>query len=125
MKLALFKNNRIEPIEVKGELDEYYNLIDCDCIDIVTRKVGDTYFDIICDDEGLLKDNPRVTAVDTEGNPMLVGNLIFSHTDEDGETVGVTDEEIALIRDNVGLAFADTGAPAGMFIVGMVVELDY
>lgn len=119
MKLGLFKDNCIEPVEVTGELQEYYDLIGCDYIDIVTRKIGDTYFDIICDDEGLLKDNPRITAVDTEGNPMLVGNLIFSHTNEEGETVGITDEEIKMIRDNVGLAIA------GDRIIGMVVELDY
>lgn len=120
MKLCLFKDNCIDPIEVKGELKEYYDLIECSCIDIVSRRIGDTYFDIICDDEGLLKDNPRVSAIDTEGNVMLVGNLIFSHTDDDGETIGVTDEEIAMIRDKAGLAVTEDGR-----IVGMVVELDY
>ena len=83
------------------------------CIDIVSRRIKDTYFDIICDDEGLLKDNPRITAVDTEGNPMLVGNLIFSHTDENGETIGVTDEEIdASIASTLALfAGENTGVP--------------
>ena len=120
MKLALFKDNRIEPVEVKDELQEYYDLIECDCIEIVARRIGDTYFDIICDEEGLLKDNPRVSAVDTDGCPMFVGNLIFSHISDEGETESVTDEEIELIRENTGIAFTEDGR-----IVGMVVELDY
>lgn len=118
MKLALFNESGIGAIDIKGTLDEYYDLIECDCIDIVTRKVGDTYFDIICDYEGLLKDNPRVSAVDMRCNPMLVGNLIFSHTD-DGETVGITDDEIEFLKEHIGLAISEQG------IFSNVIQMDY
>lgn len=118
MKLALLNESGIGTIDIKGTLDEYYDLIECDCIDIVTRKVGDTYFDIICDDEGLLKDSPRVSAVDMHCNPMLVGNLIFSHTD-DGETVGITDDEIEFLKEHIGLAISEQG------IFSNVIQMDY
>lgn len=120
MQLALLNEDGIKLLDIEGTLEEYYKYIGCSCIDIVTRKAGDTYFDIICDDEGLLKDNPRVSAVDMKGYPMLVGNLIFTHTDDKGETVEVTDEDVATIMDAVGIAVAEDGR-----LMGMVVQLDY
>lgn len=120
MQLVLFNEEGIKLLDIEGTLEEYYKYIGCSCIDIVTRKAGDTYFDIICDDEGLLKDNPRISAVDMQGNPMLVGNLIFTHTDDEGETVEVTDEDVATIMDEVGIAVSSDDK-----IIGMVIQLDY
>lgn len=120
MKLFYFNEKGGEVIDIEGTLEEYYDLINCRCIDIVTRKIEDTYFDIICDDEGLLKDNPRISAVDMSGHPMLVGNLIFSHTDEEGETIGITDEDIAKIMNAMMFAFTPDDR-----IIGAVIQLDY
>lgn len=120
MFLAVLKKDILDFVNIEGTLDEYYNLIECDCIDIVTRRIGDTYFDIICDDEGLLKDNPRVSAVDLNGNPMLVGNLIFSHTNDEGETTAITDDDISVIMDAINIAYTDDDE-----IIGLVVKLDY
>ena len=120
MQLVLFNEDGIKLLDIEGTLEEYYKYIGCSCIDIVTRKVGDTYFDIICDDEGLLKDSPHISAVDTKGNPMLVGNLIFTHTDEEGETIGVTDNDVATIMDEVRLAIAPDDR-----LLGIVIRMDY
>lgn len=91
-----------------SELEDYYRLIGCDCIDIVARKIGDKYFEIICDDEGLLKENPRISAIDkNKMKPALVGNLLIAGpTDEDGELTSLTDKDIELIKNNLLSALA-------------------
>jgi hypothetical protein len=101
MKVLIFDENKQELIEkdIENELDTFYEIIGCRCIDIPRRKVGGKYFDIIVDDEGLLKDAPRCTAVDPNTlDSMLFGTLIFTNSDDEGNTVGLSDEDIKLIK---------------------------
>lgn len=83
-------------------LDDYYRLIGCDCIDIVTRKIGRKVYDIIVDDEGLLKDDPVISAIDNLGRVMLVGSLIICGlADEEGELTDLTPKDIEYIRKRI------------------------
>ena len=84
-------------LDIEDELGVFYELINCRCIDIVQRKIGNKYFDVICDDEGLCKDNPVVSAVDTQFRTMLVGNLIVSNSDDEGNLIDLSDEDIKQI----------------------------
>lgn len=84
-------------VDIEDKLGVFYELINCTCIDIVRRKIGNKYFDVICDDEGLCKDNPVVSAVDTQFRMMLVGNLIVSNSDDEGNLIGLSDEDIKQI----------------------------
>ena len=68
------------------DLEDYQKFIHCQTIDIVSRTIGDREYEIICDDEGLSKRPALVSAVNNDGQPMLVGNLIVmgnSGGDED------------------------------------------
>lgn len=67
--------NKIEVVEA-NELKDYYRLIGCTTIDIVNRSIKGKRYEIICDDEGTFKADPRISAIDDMGNAMLVGNLI-------------------------------------------------
>ena len=87
------KNRTAKEIDFEPSLSKYYELLGCDTIDIVTRSVGGKVFDVICDDEGLMCENPVISAVDTKMEPMLVGSLLFVHHDSAGNTTGVTGEE--------------------------------
>lgn len=81
-------------VEIEDSLATYYNLLNCDCIDIVVRTIGGKEFDIVCDDEGLFKQFPRVSAVDEKSRPMLVGNLLFLHHNEEGEMTGLSEDDV-------------------------------
>ena len=81
-------------VEIEDSLETYYNLLNCDCIDIVVRTIGRKEFDIVCDDEGLFKQFPRVSAVDKDCQPMLVGNLLFLHHNEEGEMTGLSEDDV-------------------------------
>lgn len=68
-------------------------------IDIVQRKIGDKVFDIVCDDEGLLLDNPIVSAIAKDCRVMLVGNLfICNHYKEHLTSLSNEDEQYILSK---------------------------
>ena len=83
-------------------LEDYYSMIGCSCIDIVTRKIGKKYFDIIVDDNGLLKNDPIISAIDDLGRVMLVGSLIICGlADDEGELTDLSDKDIEYIKKRI------------------------
>ena len=101
---ALFldmENDDVTVVEVNG-LQDYYRLIGCDLIDIANREIRGERFDIICDDEGLLKAEPQVSAVNGRGEAMLVDNLIIcGEADAEGKETSLTEEDIIHIRQSI------------------------
>lgn len=90
-------------IEIDGGLDELYKHLRCGCIDIVSRRIGNHRYDIIADDEGLLKDDYIVSAIEKRFREKLVGNLIVCKHNSDGEMIGLSDEEIEEVKAAVVL----------------------
>ena len=101
--LVLDVENRVVEVVEANTLDDYYRLIGCRCIDIVSRTIGDVRVEIIIDDEGALVNNPKVSAIDIDGTPMLFGNLLVAsgRVTEDGELTELTQEEVDEIMDNI------------------------
>jgi hypothetical protein len=95
------KENKVEVLDVEGTLEEYYERLDCRCIDIQLRSIAGRNYDIVCDDEGLLVDNPRISAINNYGETMLVGNLMFFHNDGMGNLTGLKDEDIRHLLNNI------------------------
>lgn len=90
--------NKLRAVKTKGDLDDLYRLIECNTIDIVTRQIGNKVFDIVIDDEGLLVENAKISAVDDFGEPMLFGNLLFFNNDGNGNLTELTEDDIKCIR---------------------------
>ena len=104
---------------VEDKLNWYYEKLGCDYIDIVhpygIDEIAETYnlksllgkFCIICDDEALLKAEPKVNViasllygVDDHGQP-LCGDVLIAKDEEteDGiECVGLDDAEMMLLQ---------------------------
>lgn len=82
-------------------LQDFYDKLECDCFDIAHLKIGSKYFDLFVDDEGLLKTDQVPSAVDKDGNVLLVGNIVFANHDSEGETTSLSDEDIAIIKKNL------------------------
>lgn len=95
----------IKTVELDGSLDGYYEALECDIIDCTVRRIGKKEYDIICDDEGLFKDKPVVTAITKSYQPALVGNLFICNNDGEGEWTSLTDDEIAEIQMNTVTVF--------------------
>lgn len=95
-------NNKLKTVEANG-LKDYYKLIGCRTVDIVSRKIGDIDVTIVIDDEGALVEYPKVSAVDIVGDVSLYGNLLVAsgRITEDGELTELKQEEVNEILKNV------------------------
>ena len=81
----------IREIEIEDKLEIFYDMLECEYIDIISRKINDKYYDFIIDDEGLLNDKP-VTLFNE--NEVLVGSIIICGTaDEDGNLTSLSETE--------------------------------
>lgn len=120
-KMFLLKEFSTEVVEA-NTLDDYYYYLECNTIDIVQRSVKGRLFDIICDDEGLFKKNNYVSARNKIGEPMLVGNLLFCHHDEEGNMTSITEEEIELLNSSISQTIV-CGERNGLF--NCINNIDY
>ena len=87
-------------MNIPHDLSTFYELINCDNIEVVTRKIGTRTYTIICDEEGLFKRYPIVSMISDKPTSYLVGNLIITSHTECGEFVGLSDEEIKEVMGN-------------------------
>lgn len=91
-----------QPVQIKDDLHAFYDLLDCRCIDIITRSIGGFPYDIVCDDEGLFKDNPFVSACLLDGRSHLVGALfVCGLADDDGDLTSLSPPQLSLIQNHV------------------------
>lgn len=82
-------------VTIPKKLESYYAAINCRCIDITRRRLDGKPFDIVCDDEALLRDNPVLSAISSTGEPMLAGNLLLLQFDGFNDLRSLTKPEIA------------------------------
>lgn len=107
------QTDKYEVIDVEPKLDEYHRLIHCDCIDIVMREVQGRKYNIVLDDEGLLKPNRiSATSVDADlfGNQeRLAGSLLIFGVDKiEYDLRSLTDDEVKQIKRRIiDARFAD------------------
>lgn len=83
--------------EIDGSLQSMYDLIGCDCIDMVRLpqipNVLDKQYFMVIDDEGLLKEDAKLN------RGQIAGNLFIVADDEEseGDNRGLTDKELHLL----------------------------
>lgn len=88
--------DKVKVLDIQPDLHEYYKALDCSCIDIVERRIGGKLFSIMCDDEGLFREDCKIAAINDMGEPMLVGNLMFfkAGADEEGNLIELDEDDI-------------------------------
>ena len=92
---------KVETVDADG-VEEFYKLLHCTTIDIVQRIIGDRWYDIVCDDNGTFVEDPRISAVDSKGQIMLVGNLLICGlADVDGVLTSLSEEDIEHIKESI------------------------
>lgn len=95
----LIKNGQLSEAFLEDKLEVYYRELECDLIDIVNRKIGGKYFDIVCDEEGLYHDGFISMMTEDSQQPLLVGNLFICN--HDGPNLASLEEsDIKLIRQH-------------------------
>ena len=100
--LNVNENKPPEVLDIPDDLKTFYKLCQCTCIDIVTRRIGNVPYSIICDDEGLFVESPKISAVDYGYRPQLVGNLIIcGMPNKDGELTKLTNVDVVHILQKI------------------------
>lgn len=95
------KNGEHGQIMMKDTLEDLYKYTECDIIDIVYAKIGKNYYDIIVDDEGLLKENNLFTAFAVESNSLLAGSIVIVGSDGQGGFKSLTNGDLLNITMNL------------------------
>lgn len=93
----------IELVTINDDLEDFYNHIGCETIDIITRRFGGVLFDVILDDEALLKERPAITSYwqsddYTPNVERLCGTLLLCHSNEEGELTSATFEDLIAVH---------------------------
>ena len=95
---------------VKESYRDISNMLGCDLFTVASRKIGNKYYDIYCDDEFLLKNNllDKPTLITTDDNDKIIevlfGKIFICNaleTDE-GITMGsLSSDDINCIYKNI------------------------
>jgi hypothetical protein len=106
------KDNEIHEIEIdeNNVLKDIKEAIGCDLVDVVADiNVGGRRYDIIVDDEGLLKEDRKPAARCMDAEQILFGNIVLLNHDYDNQEwkslsksdVSNINEHIYGIRDRI------------------------
>jgi len=87
--------------KVNPSLKNYYEMLNCDLIDIVKIQFGGKAYDVICDDEALLRQPPfSFSVISKEGHPMIAGNILVCNS-EDGYETSLTAEDVVRLMTSM------------------------
>jgi hypothetical protein len=100
---VLSKEKDIKVVDVKKPfLKSYYDFLNCSLIDIVGNvEIGPqgNRYDIIVDDEGLLKRDPEVSAICMNYKDYaLYGNLLIVKHDDEGGHIDLDENDVLEIK---------------------------
>ena len=112
MKMLLLDvyNCNVSVVDAEN-LEDYYKFLNCNNIDIVVRRINNCPFEFICDDEGLLKVMPKISAINKDFEPELVGNLLIAKgVDKNGNLTPLSNEDVEFLRNFI-YEFSTTNYP--------------
>lgn len=104
------EEGKVTELDIENELEAFYEAIGCDLIEIHSRRIGypgikfDTTFMVMCDEEGTLKEDPKISAVDSRCRPMFVGNLLFFRPDEE-DLKELSEDDIKYLKRKIKTKF--------------------
>lgn len=94
-------------VDIPNDLETFYKILGCRCIDIVQRRIGahcKKTFEIICDDEGLFKEPQKISAIDNLGQVQLVGSiLIVGNADTEGNLTSLSAHDVNYLLSKIQL----------------------
>ena len=94
-------NEKASVATIDHELQGFYDILGCRLVEMPTRWIGvrkGRPYVIICDEEGLYADAPKVSAIDNMGQVMLVGNLFIVKAGMEGELDSLDEDDIKYLE---------------------------
>lgn len=104
--VLLDTNGQVTEKTIKDDLDTFHALIKCDTMQGLTyRKIGNVFVDLLIDDNGKMYGQDTITGVFINENyevlDVILGNILFSWHDEDGDTIDVMPGTLENVLANV------------------------
>ena len=104
MKVLVLGKGELKEKEINNTLEELQKIVEGYIeIPFLSKKFNDNGIDVIINEEGKLIDgmNPEIAVVSKEhGNilDVVYGNCIFASHNDDGDTVELNEEQIAIVE---------------------------
>lgn len=107
MRVLVLKNGKLQEKEIKNSLEELQSIVGGYIeFPFLGNKFRDNTIDVIINEEGKFIEGlkPEIAMVDRETKSVLdivYGNCIFASHDEEGNTIGLNDEQIKIIMEEL------------------------
>lgn len=83
---------------------DIYTLLNIKLFTVAVRKIGNTYYDIYCDDEGVYNSNiPAMISCDDNcfGTEVIFGNVFICKCNDEGDMTSLLDYECIDILNHI------------------------
>ena len=98
-------------VAIDDSLKTFYDMLDCTSVSFTVREVGGNPYTFICDEEGLLNDSDKIRITACTQSDLLLGFetalvgslLIVSGVDDEGELTSLSDDDVAVIENNLAV----------------------
>lgn len=107
MRVLVLKNGKLQEKEIKNSLEELQSIVGGYIeFPFLGKRFRDNTIDVIINEEGKFIEGlkPEIAMVDRETKSILdivYGNCIFASHDEEGNTIGLNDEQIKIIMEEL------------------------
>lgn len=107
MKVLVLSNGELKEQEIGTELEDLQKIVGGWIeIPFLSHKFRDNGIDVIINEEGKFIDGlkPEIAIVNEERGVILdivYGNCIFASHDEEGETIGLTEEQMQIVTEEL------------------------
>lgn len=107
MRVLVLKNGKLQEKEIKNSLEELQSIVGGYIeFPFLGNRFKDNTIDVIINEEGKFIEglNPEIAMVDGETKSVLdivYGNCIFASHDEEGNTIGLNDEQIKIVMEEL------------------------
>ena len=106
MKVLVLENGMLKEKEIENTLESLQKIVG-GWIEIpyLSQRFAEETIDVIINEEGkLIGLEPQIAVVKKDNNKILdlvVGNCIFASHDEEGDTIGLNDKQIEIIKEEL------------------------
>lgn len=107
MRVLVLRNGKLQEKEIKNSLEELQSIVGGYIeFPFLGNKFRNNTIDVIINEEGKFIEGlkPEIAMVDRETKSILdivYGNCIFASHDEEGNTIGLNDEQIKIIMEEL------------------------
>lgn len=84
------------------EFTELYKHIQCDLIEVVRDvKIGRGTYDLLLDENGLSRENTRLSGICKNLEQHLVGNMVILRNNKKGDFESITESDIIELQEHI------------------------